>query len=221
MPIRMMTVAAMTAVLGSSVACATKGYVRTEIYPVNEKVDSLSSAVEQTQERTRKNEVRIDQVDQKATQIDQKADRAGLWAKDASMTANNALAKAEAVDHASKKLLFEVVLSENDGNFAFGHVDLPEPARQHIDQLIDQLKSDPRGAFIEIEGHTDSTGSKVVNDYVGLARAESVKRYLHEKHGIPLHKMNVISYGKDQPIATNNTREGRARNRRVVIKILT
>jgi peptidoglycan-associated lipoprotein len=220
MQIRIMTVAAIAAALGGSVACATKGYVRTEIYPVNEKVETLSDVVEQTQERTRKNEVRIDQVDQKADRVDQKADRVGLWAKDAGVTANNALAKAEAVDHASKRLLFEVVLSENDGHFAFGRVDLPEPARRSIDQLIDQLKRDPRGAFIEIEGHTDSTGSKVVNDYVGLARAESVKRYLHEKHEIPLHKMNVISYGKDKPTATNNTREGRAQNRRVVIRVL-
>jgi len=214
MQIRLMTVGAIAAVLVSSVGCATKGYVRTEVYQVNDKVESLSKAVEQ-------DEVRIDRVDQKTTLIDQKADRVGLWAKDAGATANNALAKAEAVDHASKKLLFEVVLSENDGNFAFGKVDLPEPARRHIDQLIDQLKTDPRGAFIEIEGHTDSTGSKVVNDYVGLARAESVKRYLHEKHGVPLHKMNVISYGKEKPIGPNDTREGRARNRRVVIKILT
>ena len=214
MQIRLMTVGAIAAVLVSSVGCATKGYVRTEVYQVNDKVESLSKAVEQ-------DEVRIDRVDQKTTLIDQKADRVGLWAKDAGATANNALAKAEAVDHASKKLLFEVVLSENDGNFAFGKVDLPEPARRHIDQLIDQLKTHPRGAFIEIEGHTDSTGSKVVNDYVGLARAESVKRYLHEKHGIPLHKMNVISYGKEKPIGPNDTREGRARNRRVVIKILT
>ena len=167
MQIRMTTVAAITAVLGSSVACATKGYVRTEVYPVNEKVDTLTGVVEQTQERTRKNEVRINQVDQKADRIDQKADQAGLWAKDASGAANNALAKAEAVDHASKRLLFEVVLSENDGNFAFGKVDLPELARRRIDQLIDQLKIDPRGAFIEIEGYTDSTGSKVINDYVG------------------------------------------------------
>ena len=220
MRIRMTTVAAITAVLGSSVACATKGYVRTEVYPVNEKVETLTGVVEQTQERTRKNEVRINQVDQKADRIDQKADQAGLWAKDASGAANNALAKAEAVDHASKRLLYEVVLSENDGNFAFGKVELPELARRRIDQLIDQLKIDPRGAFIEIEGYTDSTGSKVINDYVGLARADGVKRYLHEKHGIPLHKMNVISYGKDKPIAPNNTREGRARNRRVVIKVL-
>jgi outer membrane protein OmpA-like peptidoglycan-associated protein len=200
-------------VLGSSVACATKRYVQGEVYSVHKEVEAVSGMVEQTQQRTRKNEVRIGEVDQKADQV-------GLWAKSAEVSANTALAKAEAVDRASKRLLYEVILTENDGNFRFGSAELPERAMRSIDRLIDQLKADPRGAFLEIEGHTDSAGSKAVNDYVGLARAEVVKRYLHEKHQIPLHKMNVISYGKDKPIATNDTREGRAQNRRVVIRAL-
>jgi outer membrane protein OmpA-like peptidoglycan-associated protein len=73
---------------------------------------------------------------------------------------------------------------------------------------------------VEIEGHTDSVGSKTVNDHVGWVRAETVKRYLHEKHGVPLDKMTVISYGKERPIAPNGTREGRAQNRRVVIRVV-
>jgi peptidoglycan-associated lipoprotein len=210
---RIITIATIATVLGSSTACATKGYVQGQVYSTDKKVETLAGMVEQTQERTRKNEVRIVQVDQKADQI-------GLWAKDAQLSANNALAKADAVERASKQLLYEVILSENDGNFAFGSAQLPPTATQHIDQLIEQLKADPRGAFVEIEGHTDSAGSKAVNDYVGLARAEAVKRYLHEKHEIPLHKMNVITYGKDKPIAPNSTREGRAQNRRVVIRVL-
>ena len=214
MQTRIITVLAIATALGSSVACATKRYVRDEVSPINQEVETLSGMVEQTQERTRKNEVRIGEVDQKA-------DRVGLWAKSAEVSASTALAKAEAVDRASKRLLYEVVLTDNDGNFRFGSAELPEAAMRSIDRLIDQLKADPRGAFVEIEGHTDSSGSKAVNDYVGLARAEAVKRYLHEKHEIPLHKMNVITYGKDKPIAPNDTRAGRAQNRRVVIRVLS
>lgn len=210
---RIMAVTAIATVLGSSVACATKGYVQGETYSTNKKVEALSGMVEQTQERTRKAEVRIGEVDQKA-------DRAGLWAQSAEFSANTAMAKAEAVDRASKRILYEVILTENDGNFGFASTELPETAMRNIDRLIAQLKVDPRGAFVEIEGHTDSAGSKEVNNYVGLARAEAVKRYLHEKHEIPLHKMNVITYGKDKPIAPNNTRAGRAQNRRVVIRVL-
>jgi outer membrane protein OmpA-like peptidoglycan-associated protein len=47
-----------------------------------------------------------------------------------------------------------------------------------------------------------------------------VKRYLYEQHQVPLHKMNVISYGEERPVAPNTTKAGRAQNRRVVIKVL-
>ena len=53
-----------------------------------------------------------------------------------------------------------------------------------------------------------------------MERAEAVKVYLYEHHQIPLHKMNVISYGEDKPVAPNKTKAGRAQNRRVVIKVL-
>ena len=69
--------------------------------------------------------------------------------------------------------------------------------------------------------HTDSTGDPNVNEQLGLERAEAVKRYLHESHEIPLHRMNVISYGEDKPIAPNDTQTGRAQNRRVVVRVLT
>jgi outer membrane protein OmpA-like peptidoglycan-associated protein len=54
-----------------------------------------------------------------------------------------------------------------------------------------------------------------------MQRAEAVKRYIYEQHQVPLHRINVISYGEDKPIAPNKTRDGRAQNRRVVIKVLT
>ena len=86
--------------------------------------------------------------------------------------------------------------------------------------MVTQLKADPKGAFFEIEGHTDNVGDKMINEKLGLERAEAVKRYLYEQHQIPLHKMNVISYGEDKPVAPNKTRDGRAQNRRVVIRVL-
>lgn len=218
------TAAALAVVLAGSTACATRGFVREEVSDatdkMSQKVDTVAQTVEQTQERTRKNEAAIGQVDQKAEQ-------AGLWAKDAGAAAATARSaaeaagtKAEAVDQASKRLLYEVVLSEDQGNFAFGKAELPEPAKVRIDELINQLKADPKGAFVEIEGHADAVGPKELNERLGLDRAEAVKRYLYEMHQVPLHKMNVISYGEDKPIAPNNTREGRAKNRRVVIKVL-
>jgi len=213
--------------LGGSTACATKKFVRTSVGEVNDKVDSMGKSLEQTQERTRQNEGRIAAVDQKADEAAQSARQANTAAGEARSAAtaagsraDAAASKADALDKASRRLVFEVVLSEDEGNFKFGQTKLPDEAKAKIDEMITQLKADPKGAYFEIEGHTDSVGGKAVNEKIGLERAEAVKRYLYEQHQVPLHKMNVISYGEDKPIAPNKTRAGRAQNRRVVIKVL-
>ena len=213
--------------IGGSTACATKNFVRTNIGEVNDKVDSMGRSIEETQERTRKNEGRIGEVDSKA----QAAANSAAAANDAASAANSAAAgaasignaanaKFDTMDKASKRLVYEVVLSEDQGNFKFGKTALPDEAKAKLDELIAQMKQDPKNIYLEIEGHTDNVGNAQTNEKIGLARAEAVKRYLYEQYQIPLHKMNVISYGKDKPIAPNKTREGRAQNRRVVIKVL-
>ena len=113
-----------------------------------------------------------------------------------------------------------MVISEDQGQFKFGSAALPEAVQQRIDQMIADLKANPRGNFVEIEGHTDATGDKLVNQRIGEERADAVKRYLYETHQVPLHKMNVISWGEDKPVSPNNTKDGRAQNRRVVIRVL-
>ena len=213
--------------IGGSTACATKKFVRQNVGEVNEKVDSMGRSLEETQERTRKNEGRITEVDAKAAAAGQSA-RA---ANDAAVAANSAAAaaakvgteassKVDTIDKASKRLVYEVVLSEDQGNFKFGKTALPDEAKQKLDEMVAQMKQDPKNIYLEIEGHTDSIGAPATNEKIGLQRAEAVKRYLYEQYQIPLHKMNVISYGKDKPIAPNKTKAGRAQNRRVVIKVL-
>ena len=203
-----------------STACASKKFVRTSVGEVNDKVEATNRSLEETQERTRRNEGRISDVDQKAGAAATAAQQAHNAANDAASTANAAGSKADALDKASKKLVFEVVLSEDQGNFKFAKTTLPDEAKTRLDEVVAMLKSDPKAAFFEIEGHTDNVGNPKVNEWVGLQRAEAVKRYLYEQHQIPLHKMNVISYGEERPIAPNKTRAGRAQNRRVVIKVL-
>jgi len=213
--------------VGGSTACATKQFVRTSVGEVNDKVDALGKSLEETQERTRKNEARIAEVDSKAdgaAQSAAQANQAASQANSAALAANaNATAvgvHADAIEKASKRIVFEVVLSEDEGNFKFNKSDLPDEAKAKLDQMIQAIKADPKGAYFEIEGHTDNVGDKKYNEHLGLERAESVKRYLYEQHQIPLHKMNVISYGEEKPVAPNNTKSGRAQNRRVVIKVL-
>lgn len=200
--------------LAGSTACATKKFVNTRVGEVNTKVDTLGRTVEETQERTRTNETRISEVDQKAA-------AAGMTAEEARNAANAANTAVETLDAASKRLVYSVTLSEDKGNFKLNRVEIPDEAKAEIDELVNQLKANPNGAWIEIEGHTDATGSKAYNMALGEKRAEQVKRYLYEQHQVPLHKMNVISFGEEKPVSDNKTRDGRAQNRRVVIKVLT
>jgi outer membrane protein OmpA-like peptidoglycan-associated protein len=208
-------------------ACASKKFVRTSVGEVNDKVDSMGRSIEETQERTRKNEGRISDVDQKAQAASasaQMANDAAAAAHSAANDANNkaldAGGKVEAIDKANRRLVYEVVLSEDSGNFKFGKTALPEEAKIKIDEMVAQLKQDPKNIYIEIEGHTDNVGDKAINQKIGLERAAAVQRYLYEQYQVPLHKMNVISYGDEKPIAPNKTKEGRSQNRRVVIKVL-
>jgi len=207
--------------LSGTTACATKKFVRTNVGEVNDKVDTLSKSVEENQERTKANEARIGEVDQRVAQADQKAVQAGSRADQAYSAAEAVNGRADAIEKASRRLVYEVVLSEDKGNFKFGKATMPDEAKAELDTLVQQLKAEPKGAYIEIEGHTDSAGTPDGNYKLGLERAENVKRYLYEQHQVPLHRINVISYGEDKPIAPNKTRDGRAQNRRVVIKVLT
>lgn len=210
-------------------ACATKKFVRTEVGTVNSKVDTLSGTVEQTQSRIQQDEARIGQVDQKA-------EAAGKSAEAAQNSANQAATAARQVDTkvdkvaadinaniaAGRKLVYEVTLSEDQGNFKFNKSELPDEAKARLDQVVGQLKGQAgKDIYIEIEGHTDNVGGKETNYDIGMKRAEAVKEYLYTQHQIPLHKINVISYGEDKPVAPNNTRAGRAMNRRVVVRVLS
>jgi peptidoglycan-associated lipoprotein len=218
---RLIGAVAITALaIGGTSACATKKMVRQRVGEVNDKVDTLSKSVEETQQRTRTNEGRIGEVDSRVTQVDAKAAAAGQRADAAYSAADKVNARADAIEASAKRLVYEVVLSEDKGGFKFNQTKMPDDMQAQIDELVAKLKANPNGGFIEIEGHTDNVGPKDVNYKLGLERAEAVKKYLYETQQIPLHKINVISYGEEKPIAPNKTKDGRAQNRRVVIKVL-
>ena len=213
-----------TVALGST-ACATKGYVNEGIAMVNSKVETLSESLEETQEQTRVNADGVTAARREAQGAAVSAETAGLSANEAGLAAAAAGDRAEAVGGDTERmmrLLYEVVLSPDVGNFTFGQAMLPDGVKSEIDRLANQLKTDAaQNVYIEIEGHTDSSGDANLNEQLGLDRAEAVKRYLHENHQVPLHRMNTISYGEENPVSTNDTRDGRAQNRRVVVRVLS
>jgi outer membrane protein OmpA-like peptidoglycan-associated protein len=82
------------------------------------------------------------------------------------------------------------------------------------------LKDNP-SIRVEIGGHTDSSGSEKANLKASEKRALSVKKYLEDKYNISSDRMTVKGYGSSKPIADNKTQEGRAKNRRVEIKVIS
>lgn len=189
----------LTALVGTT-GCATKKYVRQETGAVNTRVDDVQGQVEQAQTRLNTHERQIGDV---------------------SKTAQDALRRAqEAGKLAEGKFLYETVLTDDKVKFGFDTADLSPEGQAAIDEFAEQLKSQNKNVYVEIQGHTDSVGSEKYNEELGLLRAEAVRRYLNQKHGFPLHRINVISYGETASVADNNTREGRSQNRRVALVVL-
>jgi peptidoglycan-associated lipoprotein len=190
----------MAALLIGTTGCATKKYVRQEAGAVNTRVDGVQGQVEEAQTRLNTHERQIGEV---------------------STTAQEALKRAqEAGKLAEGKFLYETVLTDDKVKFGFDTSDLSPEAQSAIDEFAGQLKTENKNVYIEIQGHTDSVGSETYNEELGLLRAEAVRRYLNQKHGFPLHRINVISYGESAAVADNSSREGRSQNRRVALVVL-
>jgi outer membrane protein OmpA-like peptidoglycan-associated protein len=217
-----MTVGVIVTALSVAPACATKKFVRTSVGEVNDKVTSQGKTIEETQERVRVAEGRITDVDAKAAAANDSASKANAAAAEASNKAVEVGRTANPRGQIEGEMRNDLRdrASEDRGQFKLGKAELPADAAGALDTMVSQLKADKKNVWVEIEGHTDSTGDLKLNEQLGLQRAEAVKRYLYEHHQIPLHKINVISYGEEKPVAPNNTKDGRAQNRRVVIKVL-
>jgi outer membrane protein OmpA-like peptidoglycan-associated protein len=117
------------------------------------------------------------------------------------------------------KLLYQVVLNNNAIRFGHDKAELTDEGVVLVRDLLNKLKADNKNVYVEIEGHTDSTGDTRYNEELGRMRAEAVQRFMASE-GIPLHRIGVISYGETMPIGDNNSADGRSMNRRVVILVL-
>ena len=136
-------------------------------------------------------------------------------------TAGQALQRAnDAHKLAEGKFLYQVVLSDDSVKFPTDAAALSPEAEQRLAQFAQRLQGENKNVYLEIQGYTDSTGTPEHNDQLGEQRAEAVRRFLN-RQGVALNRMATISYGETKPVAPNNTREGRAQNRRVAIVVLS
>jgi len=172
--------------------CATEDYVDKHVGAVDAKAQATQNQVDQHQ-------AHLTQLD-KSTQ--------------------DALARAEAAGKlAEGKFLYSMVLSDDSVKFPSDSSKLSKEAQDRLMAFVEKLKNDNRNVYLEIQGHTDSTGSESRNQRLGEDRADAVRLFMNE-HGVALNRMATISYGEKDPVASNKTVNGRAQNRRVVLIVM-
>jgi len=183
---------AMVATAVSLGGCATKDYVNEHVAAVDTKVQATQSQVDQQQ-------THLSQLDQSTKDALDRATAAGKLAEG--------------------KFLYSMVLSDDSVKFPVDSSKLSPEAQQRLSDFADKLKTDNRNVYLEIQGHTDAKGPDPLNEQLGEKRAEAVRLFMNQ-HGVPLNRMATISYGKQDPVADNKTRHGRAENRRVVLVVM-
>ncbi len=187
-------------------ACATKKFVRTESATLDQKIAEVSTEVEASQKRIKEHDDQlatigslISKQDSQIKAVDGKIDEVKILIKG--------------------NLVLTATLKNSDAKFGFDSAALSPEAKSILDGFVQQLIETNKGVYIEVQGHTDNTGTDEINMALGQKRAEAVMMYLYKQHRIPLHRMSVVSLGSSMPVADNSSRDGRSQNRRVEILV--
>ena len=187
-------------------ACATKKFVRTESSALDKKIADVSTEVEASQKRIKEHDDQLATIGSLISQHDGQ-----FKAVDGKIEEVKTLIRGN--------LVMTATLKNSDAKFKFDSAELSAEAKGILDQFVQKLIEENKGVFIEIQGHTDNTGTDEVNMVLGQKRAEAVMMYLYKQHRIPLHRMSVVSLGSSVPVADNSSRDGRSQNRRVEILV--
>jgi outer membrane protein OmpA-like peptidoglycan-associated protein len=198
-----------------STGCVSKKMFRQNVDETASRVDSAESGIEANERRI--TDMKVD-TDSKIAALEGRTDEAVTIGKTAE---SKAIAATEVAERAARgRLLWSVTLSDDRVKFSFNQATLPEGARTALDDLAAKVKGYGKAVYVEIEGHTDNTGSEDYNYTLGLRRATAVRDYMNQAGGIPLHAMETISLGESNPVADNSSSDGRSQNRRVVVRVL-
>jgi outer membrane protein OmpA-like peptidoglycan-associated protein len=215
--------AAALAVAGVS-GCATKNYVRTETQPLVEHADQLdkntSANNQHIQEVDSRAQAGISHAQGAADSAMQNAQGATKSASDAELAANDAVHRADTLDSVVKGLDQYKKVADVSVTFGFDKSMLTSDDKEQLDTFAASLGT-AKSYILEVTGGTDSTGPAQYNYDLSQRRADAVVQYLAAKYGIEAHRFYLIGIGKDQAVASNDTREGRKQNRRVEIQLLS
>jgi len=210
--------------VAASIGCTTKNYVRQQTTPLINKTNELDDMTAQNTKAIRDVDQRaqagIQNAQNAANTADQKALAAGQSADKAQMAANTASQRVDTLTDRVVNLDNYRPVAETSVHFGFNKDNLTKEAREAIDQLAESVAA-TKGYIITVEGGTDSVGGSDYNYELSQRRADAVIQYLASEKNIPAYKIYLIGLGKDKPVETNKTREGRAKNRRVDIRLMT
>jgi peptidoglycan-associated lipoprotein len=179
--------------------CATKKFVREQVGVVDTQLQTTQGQVTAQGNTLQGHETHLGQLDKTTQEALDRATAAGKLAEG--------------------KFLYSMVLSDDSVKFPVDSSKLSAEAQTRLMDFVQKLKTDNRNVYVEIQGHTDATGTPPVNQKLGEDRAEAVRLFMNQQ-GVALNRMATISYGEKAPVAPNNTRAGRAQNRRVVVIVL-
>jgi OmpA-OmpF porin, OOP family len=210
--------------MAASVGCASKNYVRQQTTPLINKTNELDDMTAKNSRDIKDVDARaqagIQQVQAKAAEVDQKAQAAGQQAGQAQTLADNAVHRVDSLQNAVANLDNYRVVNQSTVLFGFNKDNLTKQAKDSLDQLASGV-SNTKGYIITVEGGTDSTGPADYNYALSQRRADAVIQYLASQHSVPAYKIYLIGLGKDKPVDSNKTAEGRAKNRRVDVRLMT
>ena len=208
----------------ASVGCATKNYTRQQTTPLINKTNELDDLTAKNSRDIKDVDQRAQDGIQKATSAadaaNQKALTAGQSADQAQNLATSAVNRVTSLSNTVANLDNYRPVAETSVLFAFDKDSLTKKDKEALDDLAKDIPN-TRGYIITVEGGTDSVGSSEYNYDLSQRRADSVIQYLASKFNVPAHKIYLIGLGKDKPVDSNKTSAGRAKNRRVDIKLMT
>jgi OmpA-OmpF porin, OOP family len=204
--------------------CSSKKYVRSQTAPLiqhtNELDDQTATNNRNLKNLDEKTTTGITKAQSSADAAQQSAQQANTAAGAAQKSAQEAVNRADSLASVVTNLDSYKQIGSASVTFGFDKSVLTKKDKAQLDQLAGPLNS-TKGYILEVTGGTDSTGSAEYNYALSQRRAEAVVQYLASKYNVPAHKFYLIGIGKDKEVAPNNTAEGRAKNRRVDIQVLS
>lgn len=221
---RMKLTLMLAATLAASIGCTSKNYVRQQTTPLINKTNELDDMTAKNSRDLKDVDARaqagIQNVQAQAAAADQKALAAGSEADKAQLAANGASQRVDTLTNAVINLDNYHPVVETAVHFGFNRDNLTKEAKEAIDQLAASVAT-TKGYIITVEGATDSIGSAEYNYDLSERRANAVIQYLAAEKDVPAYKIYLIGLGKDKPVDSNKTPDGRAKNRRVDIRLMT